>query len=133
MRLEILRFEHNKTETLGVLKINGRAFCTTLENPYLDNERYVSCIPTGVYPCKKTVSKTFGETLRVLTVPNRTSIIFHVGNTAKCTEGCILLGERFGYLGSERAVLNSGVAVEAFRKAIEYAGVTILEITDIRT
>ena len=36
------------------------------------------------------------ETFRVQNVPGRSGILFHVGNTAEDTEGCILLGLKLG-------------------------------------
>lgn len=93
---------------MGVLidKVGLPVLCT-LENPWLDNEVGISCIPTGEYSCKKVNSPKYGEVFEVKDVENRTHILIHAGNTEKHTRGCILVGEKFGFLDSVPAVLNS--------------------------
>ena len=94
--LEIYRFtERSDLPTLGVLLINTIPNFVTLELPWKDNERNVSCIPEGGYMCEKIVSPKFGETLHVQNVPDRSEIIFHSGNSKEDTRGCILVGTSF--------------------------------------
>ena len=40
----------------------------TLENPWLDNEPYVSCIPKGNYKCHRVDSPRYGDTFQVMNV-----------------------------------------------------------------
>jgi hypothetical protein len=68
----------------------------TLELPWKDNRRSVSCIPEGVYDVVKE-----GPTLkrpyiyfRVPNVPGRSGILFHPGNFSSQIRGCLLPGER---------------------------------------
>ena len=47
--LLIIRDTFTDKSTIGNLYINGERFCDTLENPWLDNQRNISCIPEGSY------------------------------------------------------------------------------------
>ena len=49
VNLLIIRDAFSDESTIGELFINGERFCNTLELPYRDNQRSVSCIPTGDY------------------------------------------------------------------------------------
>jgi hypothetical protein len=107
--LTIVRLEDNfQYGTFGVLLIQTNIFCWTLEPKEWENEQQISCIPVGCYELERLVSPTFGTTYEVKNVPNRTSILFHRGNVAKDTKGCILLGKEYGSLKGGRAILCSG-------------------------
>ena len=94
----------------------------TLELPWRDNKRNISCIPAGVYDCIIRRSPRFGLTYWVLKVPDRTYILIHSGNWAgdralgfkTHVNGCILLGKKMGYLQEQRAVLNSRITIRKF-------------------
>jgi hypothetical protein len=105
------RVAMDRQGTFGVLISGGAPFALTLERPWLDNARDVSCIPEGRYACVKVDSPGFGETFEVTDVPERTSILFHAGNTVEDSQGCILVGRRFGTLGGRPAVLSSRQAM----------------------
>lgn len=66
--------------------------------------------------CKRISSPKFGDTFRVEDVPNRSHILFHKGNLAENTHGCIIVGEQFEPLGGENAVLASGKAFTEFKQ-----------------
>ena len=84
--------------TFGVLiDENNIPFCLTLERPWLNNQHDVSCIPAGTYNCVKGFHQIHGFVYQVMNVPNRDEILIHVGNTIDDTEGCILVGEAYGY------------------------------------
>lgn len=106
--VEIIRLETGKEGTLGVLRINKEVFCVTLEPRDFGNKQNISCIPAQPYLCRPVESPRFGGTFEVTDVPGRSHILFHAGNLAEHTEGCILLGETIGKLKGQRAVLNSG-------------------------
>lgn len=112
--IEVIRLESTPEATLGVLKIQSKMFCVTLERPDLNNQKNISCIPEGVYLCQQINSPRFGKTYEVLNVPDRTHILFHIGNTIQNTTGCILLGQYVGKIGSERAILNSSNTHKSF-------------------
>jgi hypothetical protein len=110
------RVSFTPMETFGVLLEwkGGVPFALTLEDPWRNNESNISCIPAGRYICMKVKSPTFGDTYEITNVPNRTHILFHAGNTHKDTQGCILVGKSYGYLGSTPAVLESTTAMREF-------------------
>ena len=49
INLLLIRDTFSKESTIGELFLNGERICDTLENPYINNERNISCIPEGVY------------------------------------------------------------------------------------
>lgn len=89
--LTLQRFYMDEDVTLGCIALN-RIPLYTLEDPWLDNEKDKSCIPTGSYQCVRYPSSKFGEVYLLQNVPDRDGILIHPGNTPKDTEGCILLG-----------------------------------------
>jgi hypothetical protein len=113
-KVDIMRLEKSEEGTFGVLRLDGRVQCVTLEPPERGNRVGVSCIPAGTYTCRRVDSPTFGPTFEVADVPGRTAILFHQGNVVRDTHGCILLGSRFGRLGPERGVLDSRTAFAEF-------------------
>lgn len=113
--VEIIRLDHSDSfGTFGVLKINKTAFCVTLEPSGRENIAHISSIPPSQYVCYKRKSPKFGLTFSVMSVPGRSNILFHSGNTKDDTTGCILLGEHFGKLRGNRAILNSGKTFTQF-------------------
>jgi hypothetical protein len=117
---DIRRLEENETSgTFGVLLICSQVFCCTLEPPDRLNQRSQSAIPAQQYTCRRHHSPRFGRTFKVENVPGRTDILFHPGNTADHTSGCILLGRSFGNLSGRRAILNSGQTFTDFMTIME--------------
>ena len=58
VNLLIIRNTFTEVSTIGKLYLNGEWLCDTLENPYLDNQRNISCIPEGEYTVRL---RTAGE------------------------------------------------------------------------
>ena len=96
--LFLKRIGRTDDATFGVLVIKGEPFALTMEPAWKDNRPNVSCIPDGEYLCKSVNSPRFGFTYEVINVPGRTHILFHKGNAAVHTKGCILVGEQFARL-----------------------------------
>ena len=122
INLLLIRDTFSKKSTIGELFINGERICDTLENPWVDNQRNISCIPEGVYPVRLRLPRESASRdylhLLVQEVPNRDWILFHRGNTAKDTSGCILVG-----LGTEQDVVhNSVLAMDLLIKEILHLG-----------
>ena len=112
--VEIIRIEESEAGTFGVLRIDKRAFCVTLEPPDRLNATGRSSIPAQQYICRRVNSPTYGNTFEVTDVPGRTHVLLHPGNVVDNTEGCILLAQHYGKLRGDRAVLNSGDTFRAF-------------------
>ena len=104
--MKLSRVNYHRKATFGVLVDElGLPICVTLENPWKENKPSVSCIPVGRYIVKLADSPKYGPNMwQVQNVPNRTHILFHIGNLEQDTRGCILPGKQFGWLGGESAL-----------------------------
>ena len=128
VNLLILRDTFTSESTLGVLFINGERFCDTLELPYRDNQRSVSCIPIGEYKVRMRYPRESAtrEYLHLLVkeVKDRQFILFHRGNSAKDTRGCILVGQtrKHDFVG------NSTLAMDLLLKEIINLGGTNINL-----
>ena len=128
INLLIIRDTFTENSTIGELFINGERFCDTLENPWLDNQRNISCIPEGEYPVRLRLARESAtrEYLHLLVqdVPNRDYILFHRGNFPKDTRGCILVGQ-----GTQQDVVNnSTLAMDLVMKEILNLGGTNINL-----
>lgn len=86
MELELFR-TYDPEGTNGELKL---VVCNTIELPWLQNQRNVSCVPEGRYELRKRFIKKFGLHLLVVDVPDRSWILIHPANEAKTQlKGCI--------------------------------------------
>ena len=83
--------------TLGRLSV-GDFRCFTLELPWRDNKRNVSCIPEGFFLVTKHHSPSHGDVLKIHDVPDRSHILIHAGNFTRNTQGCILIGDGIKHL-----------------------------------
>ena len=106
--LKIIRLEEANDGTFGALLIDDHVFCVTLEPPDFNNQQNISNIPPGNYICKRVMSRKYGDTFEIINVPGRTHVLFHSGNIVEDTKGCVLLARKWGVLGHDRAILNSG-------------------------
>jgi len=131
MKVQLIRLEESDDGTFGVLVIGGKVFCVTLEPPDENNQRNISNIPPYKYICVRVKSPKYGNTFEVTNVPGRSHILFHRGNEIKDTKGCILLGNQFGNLRKNRAILNSGLTFSMFMKLLNNIDAFELEITEI--
>ena len=128
INLLLIRNTFSKESTVGELFINGERICDTLENPWVDNQRNISCIPEGVYPVRIRLPRESGTRdyihLLVKDVKDRDYILFHIGNSAKDTRGCVLVG-----IGTEQDfVKNSMLAMELLVKEILNLGGTNINL-----
>lgn len=129
MELELKRTTFSKYSTIGELYVDGKFFCYTLEDEDLGlyqqmGEEAISkkkvfgktCIPYGRYEVVMNIksnrfsqSKQYafcnGYLPRLVDVPCWDGVLIHIGNWAKDTEGCILVGS----VKSNDAVLNSNM------------------------
>lgn len=117
--LLLKRNQSGQLVTFGKLYIDGKYLCETLELPWKNNERKVSCIPVGRYRLTQRHSPKFGHHYHLQDVPGRSFILIHTGNTARDIEGCVLVGMRTGRLGGIEAVLASKDAMAVLKAAID--------------
>jgi hypothetical protein len=125
--VNLFRLKRSDQGTEGLL-VYGDFECKTLELPWRDNQPQISCIPAGTYDVEIRLSNKYGRIYWVRKVPNRTYILIHSGNYAGDESkgfkthvmGCILLGKTMGFLGGQRAVLNSRITVRAFMEELNY-------------
>ena len=118
-QLIIMRVSTGINGTFSALLFQNVPFALTLERQWLDNRPSKgdvpgSCIPAGSYVCKRVNSPTFGNTFEVMSVPNRSHILFHKGNIDDDSRGCILVGEEFGQLGSNSGIKSSAAGYGEF-------------------
>ena len=122
INLLIIRDTFTEQSTIGNLYLNGELFCDTLENPWLDNQKNISCIPKGEYKVRLRTARESATRdylhMLVKDVPNRSYILFHRGNTAKDTQGCILVGQS----REQNRVNNSRLAMDLLMKEIIHLG-----------
>lgn len=121
MDIQLIRVATNSTQTQGVIVWGNVAQYLTLELPWKGNAVGLSCIPHGTYNGVYHVSPKFGGTY-LLDVPGRSEIILHEGNLPEDTQGCILVGSKFGKIKGQPAILNSKFAIEDLIRRLTYLG-----------
>ena len=118
--------------TAGVLAEEGRPFAVTLERPWENNARNVSCIPPGTYPMKRVKSPKFGNTFEITQVLNRSAILFHKGNTISDSQGCVLVAANFStWTDGQLSVANSGAGYNEFMKRLEGVDEAVLVVREV--
>ena len=123
MELELIRACYPRGSN-GTLYAGERLICYTIELPWKDNRKLVSCIPEGRYEMKKRYTPKRGWHLLIVGVPGRSGILFHPANDALLElKGCIapvcsVTGEGKGLLSINamerlKAVTYKALASEA--------------------
>jgi hypothetical protein len=102
MKLTLNRLQVDAACTIGQLLVDGEAECYVLEDkvrevrgqPVSSWKIYgQTAIPVGTYAVIIDHSEHFGRDLpHILNVPGFEGVRIHPGNTAKDTEGCLLVG-----------------------------------------
>jgi len=130
--ISIKRFEYQTHQTLGEGICNGFIF-KTLELPWLDNQRSISCIPVGSYEAFiRTSPRWKRDVIELKNVPDRKNIQIHPGNFFYDIEGCILPGARFididndGHLDVTSSVPTFNRLMERIKKDLPI----MVQITD---
>ena len=116
MRITLVRIANRPTYCIGKLYIDGVYQCDVIEDTDrgLDDKMKESeilkkkikgqtAIPTGVYPVVITYSPKYKKPMPLIDkVKGYSGIRIHSGNTAKDTEGCLIVGKNkeVGELGS---------------------------------
>lgn len=135
MNLFLRRLSLTGYATYGQLTDDeNTALCVTLERPWLDNAPSVSCIPAGTYPVVRYTSPARGYDVFVLkNVLGRSYIEIHKGNLPTDSEGCILVGQRFGMLGDKHGITGSAEAFERLMDSLRGVDTLTLTITNPST
>lgn len=104
------------TETLGSLYRNGVMLCKTMELPWRDNQRSVSCIPEGVYRTIKQPPKADRPYpyFRLPDVTGRSGILIHKISYVSGLKGCIGVGKEFSDINKDGVpdIIRSGEALQ---------------------
>ena len=103
--------------TIGTLGF-GEFRCLTLELPWMDNTRNISCIPAGEYSAKLYQSYKNGQVVLIEGVPDRTFIEIHAGNFTRDIQGCILVGDSIKYLDQDD-ILDVTNSLTTLRKMLD--------------
>ena len=110
MDLILKRLQYRSDSTIGSLivvndKGNVTFHCRTLELPWKDNVRNISCIPEGRYPIVYEYSPAFDSFLWELKeVHGRSEVKIHKGNFTYQIRGCILVGRYHTHINSDQII-----------------------------
>ena len=89
MELVLIRTYH-PMGTNGIIFNGAQHVCRTIELPWRNNAKQISCIPEGRYEVKDRYSKKYGSHLILHGVKGRSYILIHPANNAmKELRGCI--------------------------------------------
>ena len=122
MEIVLTRIAKKKEYTIGKLSLEGASyFCDTLEPTWRDYKhgarklKGCSAIPEGRYAVVISYSTKMKKWLPILLgVPMFSGIRIHAGNTAKDTEGCILVGQNL----KKGMLLNSNIWLHRLKQKI---------------
>lgn len=114
-----------------LLDHNGIHFCFTLEHPYLEGGLFIPKLTAGVYECRDDSGPLENgmhsledgvpfKAFEVIAVPefqgeSVSGILLHIGNYAKDSKGCVLLGSGLGLtLERKQMLMASKQAFDRF-------------------
>ena len=118
--LTLLRYSDDGTTTIGILLVNDRFYCYTLEDTFQEEKvKGETRIAAGIYPVrfrqedteltlkyKERYPEWFTYHLQLQNVPEFDSIYIHNGGDHTDTEGCILVSDSLS-INNEKTVLSN--------------------------
>lgn len=122
MEIKIIRFSSNEDATLGLLYVDSKFYCYTLEDQHQKVKvKGETRIPPGDYDLELRdeggMTKRYADRfdfhagmLWLRNVPEFEYIYIHVGNNDDHSEGCILVGDGQVQNVTERGQVTSSVA-----------------------
>ena len=101
---------------LGIFGLLGGKWFTAELN-WKNNQKDISCIPAGIYPCKCFPTTKHPDGVYHVIVSGRDAVEMHIGNFAGDTtqgyqsdvEGCIIMGKDISYLKNKIGRWQLGV------------------------
>ena len=134
MNFTLRRLDQNDLATFGQLVDAEENFvAVTLEEPWKNNARAISCVPAGTYQAHRRVAsenRHHYDVFELEKVPDRTAVQIHIGNTVKDTEGCILLGSNLGVVDGLHGITGSAAAFRKFMSLLTGVDRITLTIVD---
>ena len=135
MKVSVLRYSENGESTLGLMFINGKFVCYTLEDERREKKVMGETrIPAGTYKIKlrkegghhARYSKKFPGMhigmLHITNVPNFEYILIHIGNNDDDTAGCLLVGNSsISNVNQDGRINSSTIAYETIYPKIALA------------
>jgi hypothetical protein len=116
--LTIKRFINADKGTVGTVHDeNGGCLGYSIECPWFNNQRGMSCIPEGLYRCIADKTGKY-QYWKLLKVDDRDNIEIHVANRPSELNGCIAFGNGWGNLNNELAVFNSKKTLDWLQEKI---------------
>ncbi len=124
-QISVIRFASTPYGTLGTMTLpDGQSFAT-MEPPWQNNAKGLSCVQAGRYALHEKASDLitrvtlgkFRHGLFLVAVPDRSAILIHPGNFATDSKGCILIGMAHASINNRPGVERSQLA---FSKLMEY-------------
>lgn len=129
--IKVLRYIDDTETTLGLLYIDNKFYCYTLEDTYHEVKvKGKTRIPAGSYnvdfikqltPLTLLYRKTrdwFDYHLEIKNVPGFTGVYIHNGGTSADTEGCLLVADGISANDTTKTLTNSRQTFEEFYKLI---------------
>lgn len=122
--VHLVRTQESDQGTLGFWFAPDNWWCYALELPDRQNRSNISRIMAGIYDVVWARSARYGWKYLLKDVPGRTWVRAHKGNFAgdkamgyrTHSAGCILLGQSYGFMHRQLAVMNSGTTVRRFEE-----------------
>lgn len=119
--LELVRVAVSPEGAFGVILIDGvPAGPVSCERTYpvaasAPRGAQLVKIPAGRWVCKRThFNRGNYPTYEITGVPGHSRLLFHAGNTEDDSDGCVLVGQRFGFVGARPSVLQSRLGFAEF-------------------
>lgn len=113
--------------TLGLLSVDGKHYCYTVEDKVREGVKIPgkTAVPYGRYKVIVNMSNRFKKLMPLLIdVPGFEGVRIHSGNTAEDTEGCIIVGK----VRTEKGVRDSRDVAQQLTELLKAQPVVYLSI-----
>lgn len=132
MNLIINRFYRTPNSTIGSVYVDNVFIGFSLELGWKDNQRRISCIPSGEYELLNSLHTKFGRIFRVKDVPNRSGILIHPANRSSELLGCISIGSQTNLNSNlEPVVLNTKATINELVTKYQITKLIINELSKV--